>query len=129
MEENMVQEEVTQEPAVANEDEEVYEDEEEAAYRYDPNVEEVVPEDDPNVPIEEIETFKIDENMPPELKAQLERFNKQTETLNSVMNADFSEEISETADEDDIDEEETEGEEGTTFDIQEDESVEFGNLF
>ena len=93
MEENMVQEEVTQEPAVANEDEEVYEDEEEAAYRYDPNVEEVVPEDDPNVPIEEIETFKIDENMPPELKAQLERFNKQTETLNSVMNADFSEEI------------------------------------
>ena len=125
----MVQEEVTQEPAVANEDEEVYEDEEEAAYRYDPNVEEVVPEDDPNVPIEEIETFKIDENMPPELKAQLERFNKQTETLNSVMNADFSEEISETADEDDIDEEETEGEEGTTFDIQEDESVEFGNLF
>ena len=45
------------------------------------------------------------------------------------MNADFSEEISETADEDDIDEEETEGEEGTTFDIQEDESVEFGNLF
>ena len=129
MEENMVQEEVTQELAVANEDEEVYEDEEEAAYRYDPNVEEVVPEDDPNVPIEEIETFKIDENMPPELKAQLERFNKQTETLNSVMNADFSEEISETADEDDIDEEETEGEEGTTFDIQEDESVEFGNLF
>ena len=129
MEENMVQEEVTQEPAVANEDEEVYEDEEEAAYRYNPNVEEVVPEDDPNVPIEEIETFKIDENMPPELKAQLERFNKQTETLNSVMNADFSEEISETADEDDIDEEETEGEEGTTFDIQEDESVEFGNLF
>ncbi len=129
MEENMVQEEVTQEPAVANEDEEVYEDEEEAAYRYDPNVEVVVPEDDPNVPIEEIETFKIDENMPPELKAQLERFNKQTETLNSVMNADFSEEISETADEDDIDEEETEGEEGTTFDIQEDESVEFGNLF
>jgi len=129
MEENIVQPQETEEPVVANTDEEVFEDEEEAAYRYDPNVEEVVPEDDPNEPIEEIETFKIDENMPPELKAQLERFNKQTETLNNVINADFSEEPSETAEEDDIDEEETEDEESSTFDIQEDESVEFGNLF
>ena len=129
MEENIVQPQEIEEPVVASEDEEEIEDEEEAAYRYDPNVEEVVPEDDPNEPLEEIETFKIDENMPPELKAQLERFNKQTQTLNSVMNADFSEEPSDTADEDDIDEEEEDGEESTTFDIQEDESVEFGNLF
>ena len=101
-------------------------DEQEADMEYDPNVDEHVEGLElVNEHFDPIETFKIDENMPPELKAQLERFNRQTRTLNSIMNEDVS---GDDPVEDEVEEEES-SEDGTSFEIQEDESVEFGNLF
>ena len=123
MEENV---EVTE---VEDEEEEV--DPEEEGIQYDPNVNENVEGLQlVNEHFDDIETFKIDENMPPELKAQLERFNRQTNNLNAIMNADVSGDDPVPDQEDMEAEEESDGEEETTsFEIQEDESVEFGNLF
>ncbi len=123
MEENV---EVTE---VEDEEEEV--DPEEEGIQYDPNVNENVEGLElVNEHFDDIETFKIDENMPPELKAQLERFNRQTNNLNAIMNADVSGDDPVPDQEDMEAEEESDGEEETTsFEIQEDESVEFGNLF
>lgn len=123
MEENV---EVTE---VEDDEEEV--DPEEEGIQYDPNVNENVEGLElVNEHFDDIETFKIDENMPPELKAQLERFNRQTNNLNAIMNADVSGDDPVPDQEDMEAEEESDGEEETTsFEIQEDESVEFGNLF
>ncbi len=123
MEENV---EVTE---VEDDEEEV--DSEEEGIQYDPNVNENVEGLElVNEHFDDIETFKIDENMPPELKAQLERFNRQTNNLNAIMNADVSGDDPVPDQEDMEAEEESDGEEETTsFEIQEDESVEFGNLF
>jgi len=113
------------------EDEEEEVDPEEEGIQYDPNVNENVEGLElVNEHFDDIETFKIDENMPPELKAQLERFNRQTNNLNAIMNADVSGDDPVPDQEDMEAEEESDGEEETTsFEIQEDESVEFGNLF
>ena len=124
MEENV---EVTE----VEDDEEEVVDPEEEGIQYDPNVNENVEGLElVNEHFDDIETFKIDENMPPELKAQLERFNRQTNNLNAIMNADVSGDDPVPDQEDMEAEEESDGEEETTsFEIQEDESVEFGNLF
>ena len=125
MEENMVDTEVEN---VEEEDTDV--DENEIGLQYDPNVDETVEGLElVNEHFDEIETFKIDENMPPELKAQLERFNRQTRNLNAIMNADVSGDDPVPDADDEVDEESTDDEEKTSFEIQEDESVEFGNLF
>ncbi len=124
MEENVV------EPEVVN-TEEV---EEEDTTPYDPNIDENVEGlAEAYQPFESIETFKVDENMPEELKAQLERFNRQTENLNAIMNSDVSgdEPLPDTSDEGEevLDDDGEENNNSSTFDIQEDESVQFGNLF
>lgn len=131
MEENVVSSEVEEVTPVVAEDEET-EDEEEVG-QYDPNVDSYVEGlEESRQPTEPIETFKIDENMPPELKAQLERFNRQTENLNAIMNSDTSgdEPLPDPGDDEVMEDDgEEESEEATSFDIQEDESVQFGNLF
>ncbi len=120
---------VAQEPVV----ESTEEVEEEDTTPYDPNVDDYVEGlEEASQPFDSIETFKVDENMPPELKAQLERFNRQTENLNAIMNTDISgdepvPDVEDGVESSEDDEEDTE--EVSNFEIKEDESVEFGNLF
>lgn len=86
----------------------------------DDSVEEVVE------PYEKIETFKIDDNMPEELKAQLEKFNRQTENLNNIMTTPITTDDFDTFDDDDDTEELEEDDE----EIEEDDDTEeLGDLF
>lgn len=63
------------------------------------NVQEIVEEYNPDTnfePEEEVildttqnTIYKIDENMPPELKEQIEKFNRRSQNLNSIINGDY----------------------------------------
>ena len=104
---------------------------------YDPNVEEETEFDE--LDTEEIGTFKIDENMPEELKQQLIKFNQKTEALNKINNGtdpeiaelgiDNSFESSSEDDEDDINEDGSQETGGTDDIVEEDTVVDVGSLF
>lgn len=105
----------------------------------DGNIQEVVEAYDPNVSFDDEEevildttpnqTFKVDENMPPELKEQIEKFNRKSQNINSVISGqmDYVEEPSDETEEYEFSEEDTE-ENVNTPTIAE-ENVEVGNLF
>ena len=88
---------------------------------------------------EEVGIFKIDDNMPEELKQQLTKFNQKSQNLNNIISGNDSElnsydaQLNSAAATDDIDdtEELDDGSEEETTDdiIEEDDDVEVGNLF
>ena len=84
-------------------------------------------------PYEKIETFKIDDNMPEELKAQLEKFNRQTENLNNIMTTPITTDDFDTSDDDDdteaLEEDEEEIEEDDEEIEEDDDTEELGDLF
>ncbi len=106
---------------------------------YDPNVDDGEEEEFDELETEEIGTFKIDENMPEELKQQLIKFNEKTEKLNSINNGtdpeiaelgiDNSQVVS-SDDEDDYDgDDDTTETSGTDNITEEDTVVDVGSLF
>jgi len=106
---------------------------------YDPNVDDGEEEEFDELETEEIGTFKIDENMPEELKQQLIKFNEKTEKLNSINNgtdpeiAELGIDNSRVVSTDDDDEEEYEDASveagGNDTIVEEDTVVDVGSLF
>lgn len=56
------------------------------AYNPDTNFE---PEEEVILDTTQYTIYKIDENMPPELKEQIEKFNRRSQNLNSIINGDY----------------------------------------
>lgn len=110
-------------------DENVLNEENEESIPYSPIVDESVEEVQLD-PYEVMSTFKIDENMPDELKQQLEKFNRQTENLNNIMtgNIEDDSEYANTLDDDLLEEESDEVMEEDNI-IEDEESEEIGDLF
>ncbi|MBQ8132674.1 MAG: hypothetical protein IJ193_09300 [Bacilli bacterium] len=88
--------------------------------------------------IQEFEPFRIDENMPEELKAQLLRFNEKSRNFHNIVTGNdmdlvnYDKQLSSASDSLESDEDETgeiANEEEVIDDIEEDDSVEIGNLF
>ena len=95
--------------------------EQEVVGEYDANIEE---EDVVELDTEMNQTFKIDEAMPEELKKQLEKFNRHSENLNSIISG--SQDVG--SDDELNDEYDTDDSETEDSDIEE-EDVDVGNLF
>lgn len=88
--------------------------------------------------IQEFEPFRIDENMPEELKEQLLRFNEKSRNFHNIVTGNdmdlvnYDKQLSSASDSFESDEDETgeiANEEEVIDDIEEDDSVEIGNLF
>lgn len=81
-------------------------------------------------PYEVMSTFKIDENMPDELKQQLEKFNRQTENLNNIMTGHIKDdpEYANTFDDDSLEEDSDDIIEEDDI-LEEDDGEEIGDLF
>lgn len=109
---------------------------------YSPLVEDEPEEEFVEVNTEEIGIFKIDENMPEELKQQLTKFNAKAQAINGIINGtdeDLVRQDEELAREDmanvpeipeEDGEESSDGDNSSSDDIiEEDSNVEVGNLF
>lgn len=119
---------------IVNEKENVENDTPVAIHSEEPEFDPTLEETETLEPITPIETFKIDENMPDELKAQLEKFNKKTESLNKVIAESVEPDPSDLETDDDDVDDDNDDEDGdieeTTEDIVEDDSdEEMGDLF